>query len=73
MVWTATVAEADGFDYKGRFFLSFQREGGEAVPLRDIRWNSPHTAERTLATMSEAELRRRLRAALLRSGRASAA
>lgn len=36
----------------------------EALPLNDVRWNSAKTADRTLATMSDVELRRRLRAAL---------
>ena len=39
----------------------------EALPLNDVRWNSAKTADRTLATMSDVELRRRLRAALGRS------
>jgi hypothetical protein len=37
--------------------------GGGDVALVDVRWNSERTAERTLATMSVVELRRRLRSA----------
>lgn len=66
--WQADVRERPGFDYKGRFHLVFTPvDGGEEVDLSDIRWNSVRTAERTLATMSGVELRRRLRSALGRA------
>ncbi len=69
-VWVGTVQEQPGDDYKGRFFFVF-RGGSEAaddvVHLTDVRWNSERTAERTLRTMSDVELRRRLRSALGRS------
>ena len=68
--WVASVAERPGDDYKGRFFfLIAPSEGGaeEAVSLEDVRWNSSRTAERTLKTMSDLELRRRLRSARGRS------
>lgn len=69
--WVASVAEADGGDYKGRFYLVLeaagQDGGGPAVSLTDVRWNSLKTARRTLGTMSGVELRRRLRSALGRS------
>jgi hypothetical protein len=70
-VWIATVEERPGLDYKGRFHFRLEpKEGGgeEAVALEDIRWNSRGTAERTLATMSGVELRRRLRSAVGRAG-----
>jgi hypothetical protein len=64
-VWTAAVQERTGPDYKGRYFFWFEpRAGGEGVALSDVRWNSEPTARRTLGTMSEVELRRRLRSAL---------
>lgn len=68
--WTATVRELDGPDYKGRYvFVLHPADDGEGeVELRDVRWNSARTAERTLETMSLGELRRRLRSAV---GRAS--
>ncbi len=68
--WTATVRSESGTDYKGRYYLHMRKEGGadDGVSLADVRWNSPGTAERTLATMSDVELRRRLRSAV---GRAS--
>ncbi len=70
----ASVAREEGGDYKGRFYLILEdgtEEQREPVALTDVRWNSMRTAERTLATMSGVELRRRLRSALGRSGRAS--
>ncbi|MDP2958755.1 MAG: hypothetical protein Q8N53_20185 [Longimicrobiales bacterium] len=68
--WTARVASQSGPDYKGRFHLVMRPASGDAdeVALEDVRWNGERTARRTLETMSEAELRRRLRSAL---GRAS--
>lgn len=70
----ASVARADGGDYKGAFHLVMERSGdaGGQVALTDVRWNSTRTAERTLATMSGVELRRRLRSAVGRAGVAAA-
>lgn len=70
--WVATVAREESGDYKGRFYLILERPAGGDGPqicLTDVRWNSPRTAERTLATMSQVELRRRLRSALGRASR----
>ena len=68
--WVATVRLESGTDYKGRYYLYLHEEGGtdDGVSLLDVRWNSSLTAERALSTMSDVELRRRLRSAL---GRAS--
>ena len=69
--WVASVATEKGGDYKGRFYLVMHRAGaedGNPVSLADVRWNSRRTADRTLATMSRVELRRRLRSAVGRSG-----
>jgi hypothetical protein len=64
-VWIAAVREREGPDYKGRYYFWLEpRAGGEGVVLLDVRWNSEQTARRTLGTMSEVELRRRLRSAL---------
>jgi hypothetical protein len=67
--WTASVREEQGTDYKGRYYLVLapSAEPAETVALDDIRWNSERTARRTLETMSDGELRRRLRSALGRS------
>lgn len=72
--WMATVRERTGPDYKGRFYFWVEpKSGGEGTPLLDMRWNSARTAERTLKTLSEVELRRRLRAAQGRSAEAAPA
>jgi hypothetical protein len=71
--WTASVRERAGDDYKGRFLFVMALEGassGGEVELEDVRWNSEKTARRTLLTMSETELRRRLRSATGRDSRA---
>ena len=66
--WVASAVESDGPDYKGRYHLVLTpSEGGEAVALTDVRWNSERTARRTVETMSVVELRRRLRSAVGRS------
>lgn len=69
--WVASVAEEDGGDYKGRFYLVLRGAGPDrdapSVALTDVRWNSRRTARRTLDTMSGVELRRRLRSARGRS------
>ncbi|NNF28092.1 MAG: hypothetical protein HKN73_12775 [Gemmatimonadetes bacterium] len=67
-LWRAfAVAESTG-DYKGRFYLAFSpdsdSDASEELHLPEVRWNSLDTAERTLRTMSEVEMRRRLRSAL---------
>ena len=69
--WVASVARAGGGDYTGAFHLVMKRPGdggGGQIALTDVRWTSTRTAERTLATMSGVELRRRLRSALGRAG-----
>ena len=69
-IWVGTIQEEAGLDYKGRFYFVFRPDGeddGDRVSLTDVRWNSQRTAARTLRTMSDVELRRRLRSALGRS------
>jgi hypothetical protein len=64
--WRADVAERGGPDFKGRYHLVMTPVAGrpdEVVELTDVRWNTVRTAARTLETMSEVELRRRLRSA----------
>jgi hypothetical protein len=62
--WTADVRESTGPDYKGRFYLVVTDSEGVEAALVDVRWNNERTAKRTIDTMSETELRRRLRSAL---------
>jgi hypothetical protein len=64
--WDASVRERPGRDYKGRYYFFLKPLGGEdseGIALLDVRWNSERTAQRTLDTMSDVELRRRLRSA----------
>jgi hypothetical protein len=68
--WEVSVKSRSGPDHKGRHHFVARPLGGDfdsEVELRDIRWNSERTARRTLETMSEVELRRRLRGAVGRS------
>ena len=72
LIWVGTIQEESGDDYKGRYYFVFhgasESEGeDEVVNLTDVRWNSERTARRTLRTMSDVELRRRLRSARGRS------
>lgn len=69
--WVATVRSEAGLDFKGRHHLYFHPADAEdhGVELLDVRWNSEGTAQRTLATMSDVELRRRLRSALGRAAK----
>jgi hypothetical protein len=73
--WHASVRERQGTDYKGRFYFVVWAEGdteANALTLPEIRWNTRETAERTLQTMSDLELRRRLRSARGRESFSSA-
>jgi len=70
-VWLASVRERAGDNYKGRFgFQVSERDGhrGEGFSVEEVRWNSPSTAQRSLSTMAEKELRRLLRIARGRRG-----
>lgn len=64
--WQAFQREEPGTDYKGRFHMVLRSSADPAqeYPLEDIRWNTERTGLRTLKTMSEVELRRRLRSAV---------
>ena len=65
--WRASARQEPSVDYKGRYFLVLEpldATTGEALELREVRWNSERTAARTISTMSSFELRRRLRSAL---------
>jgi hypothetical protein len=66
----ASVRERPGGDYKGKYGLVLVSEDDASqreVELVDVRWNRVGTAERTLQTMSGADLKRRLRSAIGRS------
>ena len=63
--WIATALEEDTPRHHGRWYMVLRPEGGSEAELMlpEVRWQSLHSAERTLATMSDFELRRRLRIA----------
>lgn len=67
-VWVATATEEDTPRHHGRWYMIFHPEGANAPVLAvpEIRWQTKQSGERTIATMSEFELRRRLDSALAR-------
>lgn len=71
--WVATALEEDTPRHHGRWYLVFHPEGeaDEALALPDVRWQTRETAERTIRTMSEMELNRRLAIARERGGAAA--
>jgi hypothetical protein len=66
--WVATAEREDTLRHHGVWYLVFHREGDAAhrLPVFEVRWQTRATAERTLRTMSEFELRRRLKSAIAR-------
>jgi hypothetical protein len=66
--WVATAREEDTPRHHGRWFLVLHPANGGSpeLMLPEIRWKSRRTAVRTLRTMSDFELRRRLRIATRR-------
>ena len=63
--WIASALEEDTPRHHGRWYLVIRPEdgNGDQAMLPEVRWQSRHTAERTLLSMSVFELRRRLRMA----------
>ena len=68
--WTATAREENTPRHHGRWYLVFHpaSDEGTLTPLPEIRWQTAQSAQRTLLTMSEFELLRRLLAARSRAG-----
>ncbi len=68
--WVAMAREEDTPRHHGRWYLVLHPAGApdEALAVPEVRWQTRATAERTLRTMSEFELRRRLRLGLGRAG-----
>jgi hypothetical protein len=66
--WEATALEEDTPRHHGRWYLVLRAPDGSGpeLTLPEVRWQNRQTAERTLRTMSEFELRRRLRIAARR-------
>lgn len=68
--WTAAAREEATPRHHGRWHLVFHPAGDAAalVPLPEVRWQTAQSAQRTLQTMSEFELLRRLLTARARAG-----
>lgn len=66
--WVARPAEEPTPRHHGKWYLVFESadQTGEAYPVPEFRWQNQPTADRTLRTMSDFELRRRLQSALIR-------
>lgn len=58
--WTAGAREEDTPRHHTRWYLVFEGPDGAVFPTPEVRWQTRATAERTLRTMSDFELRRRL-------------
>lgn len=68
--WTAAAVEEDTPRHHGRWYLLFQPAGADAPRLSapEVRWQTLASAERTIATMSMFDLRRRLVSVQRRAG-----
>lgn len=68
--WVATAREEQTPRHHGRWYLVIHPDGipEPDLPMPEVRWQSLRSAVRTLATMSEFELRRRLHVLLEREG-----
>jgi len=66
--WIATATREDTQRHHGTWYLIFHPEGDytRKLEVAEVRWQTRATAERTLLTMSEYELRRRLQSAIAR-------
>lgn len=66
--WVATALEEDTPRHHGRWFLVFRDAASSerTLEMPEVRWQNLPTAERTLRTMGDFELRRRLRILLER-------
>lgn len=66
--WVATAAEEDTPRHHGRWYLVLHPADAdtERLILPEVRWQNRMTAERSIRTMSDFELRRRLRMAARR-------
>ncbi len=60
VAWTATAREEDTPRHHGRWYLTFESADGVVLPMGEVRWQTRASAERTIRTMSVAELRRRV-------------
>lgn len=67
-MWIATAAKEDTPRHHGTWYLVFQPvdEPTRRYAMPEVRWQTAATAARTLRTMSDSELRRRLESTLVR-------
>jgi hypothetical protein len=67
--WVATAREEATPRHHGRWYLLFHPKDDDSItwPMPEVRWQTFQSAERTLATMSVFELRRRLATVLARA------
>jgi hypothetical protein len=68
--WVASAREEQTPRHHGRWYLVIHPAGQpeRLRPMAEVRWQSRASAQRTLATMSDFELRRRLHVLLEREG-----
>lgn len=68
--WQATVREEATPRHHGRWYLVLRPADAqeEELPVPEIRWQTAASGQRTLATMAEFELRKRLVGARERMG-----
>ena len=66
--WVATAEREKTERHHGVWYLVFHPESdpNTRLPMFEVRWQTAATAERTLRTMSDFELRRRLKSAIVR-------
>lgn len=66
--WVASAAEEATPRHHGRWYLVFhpEQDAASVYAVPEIRWQTSATAKRTLQTMAEFELRRRVNTAQLR-------
>lgn len=67
--WVADVREEDTPRHHGRWYLVFRAaDSGDVLVMPEVRWQTRESADRTLATMSLFELRRRIGSVVRRLG-----
>lgn len=67
--WIAGTAREKTMRHHSLYYLVFKSAAGgeDEYPVPEIRWQTAATGDRTLRTMSEFDLRRRLKGALVRN------
>lgn len=68
--WTASAREEETPRHHGRWVLVFHpaEDAAATIPLPEVRWQTAQSADRTLRTMAEFELVRKLLSARARAG-----